>query len=283
MRHAPRKRLFYAALCGLAMVATGIAALAWWRASWITVALLALGVACVATFVYAWLLARRVFPTVEGPVQSTRGMLMDWAAPVYDAYCPLLGLGRRFRRETLRHAAISPGEQVLDVGCGTGVLTRLAAEAVGPTGRMVGIDPGSAMIAVARREAIRAASRTEFGLAAIERLPFPDASFDLVLSSFMLHHLPPEVKRAGLSEVYRVLKPGGRLLAVDVDRPANPFWWLVAWPLLFMSYTAPNLRGEVPVYLRAAGFGPVDVRARKGGLLTFWWAGKPSKLPGGGT
>jgi ubiquinone/menaquinone biosynthesis C-methylase UbiE len=231
--------------------------------------------------VYAWLLARRVLPTVEGPAPSTHGVTMSWAAPFYDAYCRLLGLGLPFRRETLRRAALDPGERVLDVGCGTGVLTRLAAEAVGSTGHAVGIDPTVGMIAMARRNATLTASRATFRLAAIEQLPFPDGSFDAVLSSFMLHHLPPDVKRAGLSEVYRVLKPGGRLLAVDVDRPANPLWWLLAWPLLFLSYTAPNLRGMVPNYLRAAGFVPVEVRARKAGLLTFWWAGKPSKPVGG--
>jgi ubiquinone/menaquinone biosynthesis C-methylase UbiE len=235
-----------------------------------------LALACLGMLFYGWRLSRRALAPLDESAPRTRGMLMDWAAPVYDAYCPLLGIGRRFRSATLTHAALKHGERVLDVGCGTGVLTRLAAEAVGPTGQVVGIDPGPAMIAVARREATSAASLAEFRLAAIERLPFADTMFDAVLSSFMLHHLPPALKREGLHEVYRVLKPGGRLLVVDLGRPANPLWWLLFWPLLFMSYTAPNLRGEVPVYLRAAGFAPVEVRARKFGLLTFWLAVKPT-------
>jgi ubiquinone/menaquinone biosynthesis C-methylase UbiE len=268
-------------LCALAMSALAAVLLAWWGFTWYTALALALLLACPVSMLYAWWLGRRALAPLDEPVPHTRGMLMDWAAPIYDAYCPLLGLGPRFRCETLRHAGLQAGERVLDVGCGTGVLTRLAAEAVGPSGHVVGIDPAPGMIAVARRNAALAASRVEFRLAAIERLPFADAMFDAVLSSFMLHHLPPDVKRDGLREVCRVLKPGGRLLVVDVDRPGSRWWWLVIWPLLLLSFTAPNVRGEVPAYLRAAGFAPVEVRARRGALLTFWLAHKPSVQQGG--
>lgn len=236
--------------------------------------LMGLAIAVPVTLLQAWIMSRRLMRSLGEAAPHTHGVTMSWAAPFYDAYCPLLGLGQHFRRETLRHADIKAGEHVLDVGCGTGVLTRLAAAAVGSSGSVTGIDPSPGMIAMARRNALGA--RVEFRLGAIEALPFPDASFDLVLSSFMVHHLPPQVKRAGFAEVWRVLKPGGRLLVVDIDRPANPLWWLVCWPLLFMHFTAPNLRGEVPAYLRAAGFSPVQVRARKAGLLTFWWAARPA-------
>lgn len=205
----------------------------------------------------------------------TPGMLLDWLAPAYDRYCSAIGLGQRFRAETLGHARLRAGERVLDVGCGTGVLTRLAREAVEPQGIAVGIDPGPVMIARARENARRAASRAEFRLAAIERLPFPDASFDAALSSLMFHHLPPKTKREGLREVLRGLVPGGRLVLVDVDRPANLLWWLVVWPFLFLPMTAGNLRGEVPAYLARAGFVQVRRAGRWYGLLSFWTAVKP--------
>lgn len=206
---------------------------------------------------------------------ETRGAVMNRLAPFYDLGCRLIGLGPAFRAQTLTLAALREGERVLDVGCGTGVLTRLAAQAVGSTGEVMGLDPSPRMIAVARRKAARAGSRAEFRLGVVERLPFADNRFDAVLSSLMLHHLPPDVKRAGLREVYRVLKPGRRLLAVDLDRPANLLWWLLFWPGLAVPMIAGNLRGAVPGHLQAVGFASVDAVGRWAGLLTFWVARKP--------
>lgn len=262
-------------LCALGAVVIAALVLMRWGVSPLTLLLAAIALSCPIVMLYVRYMSRRALIALNEPAPHTHGVTMSWAAPFYDAYCPLLGLGSNFRRETLRHSGIQKGERVLDVGCGTGVLTRLAAEAAGAQGRVVGIDPAPAMIAVARRKAAAAQSRAQFRLAAIEALPFPAQAFDLVLSSFMVHHLPPAVKRAGFSEVWRVLKPGGRLLVVDIDKPAHVLWWLVCWPLFFLSFTAPNLRGEVPAYLRDAGFTPVERRARKGGLLSFWIAVKP--------
>jgi demethylmenaquinone methyltransferase/2-methoxy-6-polyprenyl-1,4-benzoquinol methylase/phosphoethanolamine N-methyltransferase len=116
---------------------------------------------------------------------------------------------------TVEMAAAAPGESVLDVGCGTGSLAIALKAEVGASSEVTGIDASPEMIEQARRKATRAGVDAGFEVALIEEMPFTDARFDLVVSSFMLHHLPEDVKRKGLAEVRRVLKPGGRFLAVD--------------------------------------------------------------------
>ena len=120
------------------------------------------------------------------------------------------------RHMTLDLAQLHAGESVLDVGCGTGTLTRLARKRVGETGKVYdGIDAATQMITVARDKAAKRKLAIDFEVGLIEKLAFPDNSFDVVLSSLIMHHLPEELKRQGLVEIARVLKPGGRLLILD--------------------------------------------------------------------
>lgn len=159
--------------------------------------------------------------TASGP--QTRGLVIT-SAWRYDLLLWLGNLATRGEWQTLRErtadlALLRPGEAVLDVGCGTGTLALVAKQRVGSRGRVVGIDPSVQMIARARRKAARRGLAIEFQPGVIERLAFPDQSFDAVLSTFMMHQLPDDLKRQGLAEIARVLRPGGRLLVVDTRRP----------------------------------------------------------------
>lgn len=261
-------------LCPWLAVALAAAVFMLFGLTWWSALLAALLLVCPALLLWGLFITR---PKSDEPAVHTHGMTMDWAAPFYDVYCSAVGLGQGFRDQTLQVAAIRAGETILDVGCGTGVLTRRAGEAAGPAGVAIGIDPGQDMIRVAKENAQRLGSRAAFRVAAIEQLPFEDARFDVVLASLMLHHLPPDLKRQGLREVYRVLKPGGRFIVADFYRPANPLWWLVAWPFLFIPMTADNFRGTLPDYFREAGFDPVQGKGRRAGILAFWTAIKPEE------
>jgi ubiquinone/menaquinone biosynthesis C-methylase UbiE len=129
------------------------------------------------------------------------------------------GRERAFRERQLDLARIVDGESVLDVGCGTGTLAIAAARRVGETGAVTGVDPSAELLARARKKARRAGVSVMLETAGGESLPFPDASFDVVLSSLVFHHLPHAALRSSALEARRVLKPGGRLFVVDIGGP----------------------------------------------------------------
>ncbi len=161
--------------------------------------------------------------TVKASSKETKGLLINggWRYDLMEWFLDLFLFRsqlRNLRRRTADLAHIEPGEQVLDVGCGTGTLALAVARRVGRTGRVAGIDPGIEQIARACSKADRRNVPIEFQIGVIERLPFPDQTFDVVLSTLMMHHLPPPLKRQGLAEIARVLKPEGRLVIADFKR-----------------------------------------------------------------
>src|SRR5215469_17131294 len=156
----------------------------------------------------------------EAQAKETKGLVLKggWRYDLMVWFCDTFLFRGKFRelgQRTVNLARLQPGEQVLDVGCGTGTLALEVARRVGRAGRVVGVDPGKEQIAHARAKAARRNAPIEFQIGVIEQLPFPDQSFDVVFSTLMMHHLPTPLKRQGLTEIARVLKPGGRLVIAD--------------------------------------------------------------------
>jgi ubiquinone/menaquinone biosynthesis C-methylase UbiE len=190
---------------------------------------------------------------------QTRGLVIT-SGRRYDLMLWLGNLMTRGKWQALRQmtadlARLQVGETVLDVGCGTGTLALIAKQRVGDTGRVSGIDPSVQMVARARRKAARSGLAIDFQVGVIERLAFPDQTFDVVLSTFMMHQLPDDLKRQGVAEIARVLKPGGRLLIVDTrrpeghqDRPTRPI------------HIGPWKSGiqDQPELMRAVGFAQIE-------------------------
>ncbi len=148
----------------------------------------------------------------HGTTPQTRGIVMNWGG-FYDLVMWFLTLGKEsvLRQNIANLIAYQPGENVLDVGCGTGSLALVAKERVGKAGSVHGIDPAPRQLARARAKAARSGLTVDFQLGVIEKLAFPDRTFDVVESTFAIDHVPVDLQRQGLKEIARVLKPGGRL------------------------------------------------------------------------
>ena len=139
------------------------------------------------------------------------GYESDWLAGIPEpTIASFAGTGNPFSLGRLQ-----PGEHVVDVGCGAGIDSLIAATMVGATGRVIGVDMTPAMIARARASAAEiGATNVEFCEGLVESLPVPDAWADVVISNGVLNLFPD--KLAGLREIARVLKPGGRLQIGDI-------------------------------------------------------------------
>ncbi len=156
-------------------------------------------------------------------------------------------------------ANLKPGEVVVDLGSGGGLDVFLAAQKVGPTGRAIGIDMTSAMIERARANAISGGyTNVEFHLADIDRLPLPDASADCVISNCVLNLAPD--KPAVFREIFRVLKPGGRLAVSDIALKSELPEALANSLAAYVGCIAGAIRiDDYRSGLRNAGFASVEI------------------------
>lgn len=147
-------------------------------------------------------------------------------AGIYDPMNLVLtfGLFRHWQHVLYKQVRVTPGSEVLDLACGTGDLTKEWARRVGPSGHVVGLDLSEKMLEVAKKKLDQAgfSGRTDLVLGKAEELPFPDASFDLVTIGFALRNVS-DLDRT-LSEMRRVLRPGGYVFSLELSHPTQPMF-----------------------------------------------------------
>jgi ubiquinone/menaquinone biosynthesis C-methylase UbiE len=191
-----------------------------------------------------------------------RGWRYDLEVWYFDALL-LHGAINRLRHRVLDLADLSAGDKVLDVGCGTGTLAIQAARRLAGAGQVAGVDPGPRQIARARAKARRAGVTIDLQSGVIENLPFPDGSFTRVTSTFMMHHLPGDLRIQGLAEIARVLAPQGRLVLADFDYPDSQ-----------PPTTKPSANGHDGTdLLHQSGFDDIDVEHVRFNRTHRGWSG----------
>jgi len=204
----------------------------------------------------------------------------DWLTRLYD---PLLQVTMRevaFKQALVKQALIEHGDRVLDLGCGTATLTILLKQTY-PNAEVIGLDGDASVLKIARTKLAYAQVEVQLRQGMSYDLPYPDNTFDRVLSSLLFHHLTHEQKEQTAREVLRVLRPGGGIHIADWGKAQDRlmrFAFLAVQLLDGFQTTKDNVCGLLPEFWRKAGFENIqekqDFRTLFG-TLTLYQARKP--------
>jgi ubiquinone/menaquinone biosynthesis C-methylase UbiE len=172
--------------------------------------------------------------------------------PFYDLIQKYIVRDVRYKNILIDQADIRPGHRVLDLGCGTGTLAIMVKQRV-PSAEVTGLDADPDMLKVARYKSTREAAPVKFDVGMTYDLPYPDESFDRILSSIMIHHLKTPDKKRTAYEIFRVLKPGGRLHIIDFGKPVTWYGKILGPFLHGFEEANDNIEGSLPVFFGEPG------------------------------
>jgi ubiquinone/menaquinone biosynthesis C-methylase UbiE len=205
---------------------------------------------------------------------------LRWLTPFYDALVEAPMRALQMRADLLAAAGDLSAKRLLDVGCGTGSFTILAKQMY-PTADITGLDGDSQVLEIASGKASALGLGIRFSKAMSYSMPYGDASFDVVVTSLMLHHLSGEAKQRTAAEMFRVLRPGGILLGLDFAEPHGPIGLALRPMTRRFERVAENVDGLLPVIFRDAGFcGFMELRRYLWGSIALFRGTKDDRRRG---
>jgi len=194
---------------------------------------------------------------------------LDFLTRFYDPLVRITCREEYFKERMLDLAEIRPGQTVLDVGCGTGTLL-IQIHRQQNSVKLFGLDGDPEILSIAESKAEKTGAGITWLHAYSTSIPLEDNTRDLVTNSLMIHHLRPDDKSKTFAEMYRVLKPGGKLVLVDWGKPSNLFFrGLFKFIRVLDGHpnTFDHLHGKIPQLIRDSGFADVEIKGKINTML----------------
>jgi len=199
-------------------------------------------------------------------------LTVGFLTPFYDSVFKIFAF-EKFYKKIASQIPPDKAIHILDIGTGTANLA-IAIKKRSPSAKILGIDPDEKILKIAKEKIKKEKLDIKLIKAFAQKLPFKKQSFDYVVSSFAVHHIPPNLKDQAFLEMYRVLRSGGTILIIDIGEPKNLLAKITGTVFSLIESVGPNLRGFIPKALKEVGFYNVKEVESKFGLISFYRARK---------
>lgn len=205
-------------------------------------------------------------------IEHTKPLTVGFLTPFYDCVIKVFAF-EKFYQTIADQIPPSGKKQILDIGTGTANLA-IAIKKRSPKAEIVGIDPDEKILKIAKEKIQKEKLDIKLVRAYAQKLPLKLQSFNYVVSSFAIHHIPSHLKKQAFLEMHRVLRSGGTILIIDIGVPKNLPAKIVGTVFSLIEAVGPNLRGFIPKALKEVGFRDVKEIESKFGLISFYRAQK---------